>query len=113
MIKKSFLLGLVFTLVCSALSIANATEFTNKSSFTRRLVEYPVSSSQSVADRANKLYGGSGYSGGVQDPLMNGALGGYYNMMQGVTGGAYDAREMQRMQTDYVKQQMETTKSEE
>lgn len=48
--------------------------------------------------------------GGMQDPFVQGALNGYYNAMQGTTGGSYSAQEMQRQQADYAKQQTEYAK---
>lgn len=106
----NFLLILTI-LVCSTAS-CNAESFNcNQSAFANRL-NVAGSTPESVAERANRDYA-SGSAGLIQDPLMNSALGGYYNMMQGATGNSYNAQEMQRQQADYVKQQMNKPAEEE
>lgn len=111
--KKIKFLLILSVFVCSA-SFCSADSLVPQSSFVKRL-NLSTSSPQAVADRANKgTYYGS--PAGIQDPLINGALGGYYNMMQvmqGVPGTSFSTQEMQKQQMDYVKQQMNNTNSEE
>lgn len=41
----------------------------------------------------------------LNDPMINSAINGYANMIQGATGGTYNSVERERLQTDYAKQQ--------
>lgn len=101
--KFNFLLILSIFIVSNSICYAESFN-NNQSAFAKRL-NMVGSSQESVVERANRDYA-SGPFGLVNDPLMNSAIGGYYNMMQGMSGGAYNAQEMQRQQADYVKQQI-------
>lgn len=104
--KKIKFLVVLSVFVCSA-SFCYGDSSNPQSSFVKRL-NVSTSTPEAMAERANKgtYYGAQG---GIQDPLINGAIGGYYNMMQvmqGLPGSSFGAQEMQKQQTDYVRQQM-------
>lgn len=110
MYKINFFVALlVFSFVsqCCLAHSSSQPEFRTRLNLSRS-----SNSSQEVADRANRMYGESN-AGFIQDPLMNGALGGYYNMMQGMSGSSpVNMQEIQKQQADYVKQQMSNTEAE-
>jgi hypothetical protein len=67
----------------------------------------------STGEISSKANGNSSYGSSnsiLQDPLVNGAMNGYYNMMQGMSGNPYNMREIQKQQADYAKQQMQNSK---
>lgn len=65
-----------------------------------------LTGASSVAEKANKdLYFDGCSSGIMQDPMMQGALNGYYNAMQGMAGGSFNAQEQQKQQMEYTRQQ--------
>ena len=71
--------------------------------------KFSLSDPSAVANKANQK--SSINPDGAMDPFVSGALSGYYNMMQGATGNAYNAQEVQKQQADYAKQQMENPKN--
>lgn len=61
----------------------------------------------SVAEKANQNASSlsSPYSDMLQNPLVNSTLNSFGTMMQGATGGSYNAGEQAKQQLDYAKQQ--------
>jgi len=61
----------------------------------------------SVAEKANKdsTFGSSPCSEVLNDPIINSALGGFGNMLQGMNGNALNVQEQAKQQMDYAKQQ--------
>lgn len=70
-------------------------------------LKWTPSTPDAISKKANSKEGvTSPYSGILQDPMINSTIGGMGNMLQGVSGSAYDAQEQTKRQLDYTKQQM-------
>jgi hypothetical protein len=64
----------------------------------------------SVAAKANQETSlhSSPFSEALQDPIVNSMMGGYSNMIQGMTGASYNPTEQQKQAADYAKQNAST-----
>ncbi len=98
-----FLLIFIFFINFNSFS---SSEVINKPSST---LKWTPISAQEVSSKANKdsAYG----SGSVVDPFTGSVINGYYNMMKGGMGNAYEVRELQKQQLDYVRQQSQQTQT--
>lgn len=89
----------LFSLTCNA-------DYLNYQSQMGSKVNVGGFSTSDVAANANKMQPINTEGGAFfQDPLLNGAMNGYYTMMQGATGGSSDMQEIQKQQLDYARQQ--------
>jgi len=66
-----------------------------------------------VAQKANKdsAFGSEGDS--LRNPMLDATTSGFANMIQGFTGGSYNALEQQKQQMDYAKQNSNAVQSDE
>lgn len=105
---KNVLLALLVLFCFSAVSYADVI---NKPSTT---LKWKPVSADSVSAKANQdcVYGKES-SGSIGDPIVNGMMNGYYNMMRGGISNAYELQEMQKQQLDYVRQQSKQIESNE
>lgn len=103
---KKIFNGLFLSLFVLALS-ANcsiATDFAKSLQSNKLMLSDP----SSVAEKANSSGSLQGSGGAFQDPMTMGVMNGYFNMMQGMTGGSYNPQEMQKQQADFAKQQFDS-----
>lgn len=75
-------------------------------------LKWKPTSASSISSKANRdpAYGTQS-SGAMSDPFVGGMMNGYYNMMKGSMGSAYEFQEMQKQQVDYAKQQTQQVQS--
>lgn len=78
-------------------------------------LKWAPTSPSAISEKANKTLsiGETCPITGAQDPFVQGVLNGYYNTMQGMSGGSYSAQELQKQQADYAKQQQNYSGNEE
>lgn len=102
-----FLLILSVFFGVSSMSYANFLDDNNPCE-----IKLNLSGANDVAAKANKSSSGisSPYSQFLQDPMMNSAINGMGNMLQGATGGSYSATEQAKQQLEYAKQQVNYSK---
>lgn len=100
---------LILSVFFSFSSISYANFLDDQNSYGPKL---NLSGASDVAAKANKSSSGmsSPYSEFLQDPMMNSAINGMGNMLQGATGGSYSATEQAKQQLEYAKQQVNYSK---
>lgn len=96
--------ALILSILLGVLSMSYANFLDDQNSYGPKL---NLSGANDVAAKANKSSPGisSPFGGILEDPMMNSALNGMGNMLQGATGGSYSATEQCKQQLDYAKQQ--------